>query len=255
MQKLIDSHAHLTFSPTADVERLIANAKNANVKKIINICVDQPSLEAGERISLLHDWIYNSAAVSPHDVAKKEAKDFFVLVENAAKAKTLVAIGETGLDYYYHKDTHLLQKEYFQKHIKLAKDNSLPLIIHCRDAFTDLFQVAKKHLPFKAVIHCFTGNLKEAKEALAVGWNISFSGIVTFNKSTDLQDIVKHLPLEQILIETDTPFLSPQKYRGKSNEPAFLIEIATKIAELKNCSVEKVIEKTAENAMSFFSLA
>jgi TatD DNase family protein len=254
MPYLVDSHAHLTFSDTFDIEALLTNAKRAKVNKIINICTDTLSFERGEKVANLHPWIYNAAALSPHDVEKKEAENFFKQVELAAKAKKIVAVGETGLDYYYHKRSQELQKEYFIRHIELAKKYSLPLIIHCREAFVDLFEISAKYLPFPALLHCFTGSLDEAIKATNLGWFISISGILTFPKSQELRSVVEKIPLEKMMIETDSPFLAPQKYRGKSNQPAFVIEIAQKIAELKNCPVEKVIEVTAENAISFFSL-
>ena len=148
-----------------------------------------------------------------------------------------------------------MQKRYLKKHLSLAKELSLPVIIHTRDAFSDLFDICKDFLPFNAVLHCFTGKEKEAKKVLDNGWFISFSGIITFPKSSiSLQNIAANTPLEKMLIETDSPFLAPQKYRGKKNEPAYLIEIAQKIADLKKIPLEDIIKATSENAKKLFSI-
>ena len=252
MNGLIDSHAHLTFNKTMDTETLVSNAKKENVTQIINICTDNRALEAGIELAKESTNIYNAAAVTPHDVEKESL--FFQQVEKYAKNNKLIAIGETGLDYFYHKKNKSLQIAYFIKHIELAKKMDLPLIIHCRDAFDDLFEMTTPFLPFDAVLHCFTGTIYEQKKVLEMGWYISFSGIITFKNSIKLQEVVKNTPLNKMLIETDTPFLAPQKYRGKSNEPAFLIETAKKIAELKNIDVEEVIKITSKNTKSLFSL-
>lgn len=253
MNKLIDSHAHLTYDNSSNIEKVITNATQSHVSQIINVCVDTTALLNGIEIAQKHPCIHNAAAISPQDAAK-ENKEFFSMIETYAKSKKLVAIGETGLDYYYHKKNKNQQINYLIKHIKLAKETSLPLIIHCRDAFNDLFEIIKPYLPFKAVLHCFTGNEAEAKKVLESGWIISFSGIITFNNSMKLQEIAKRVPLEKLIIETDSPFLAPQKYRGQKNQPAFLIEVAKKLADLKNLELDKIIAQTSQNAKNFFNI-
>lgn len=250
---LIDSHAHLTYGENKDIERILSSAKNSGISKIINVCTSSEELEEGIDLSNRHPFIFNAAAITPHDVEKDQSL-FFKNIQNYAKAKTIVAIGETGLDYYYHQATKKLQKDYFSRQILLAKESSLPLIIHCRESFSDLFEIADKYLPFAAVLHCFTGTLDDMKKTLDRGWFLSFSGIITYNNSLDLQEVVSKAPLEKMLIETDSPFLAPQKYRGKKNQPAFLIETAKKIAEIKKISLEMVATTSSQNANSFFNL-
>ena len=254
MKGLIDSHAHLTFTDSlSEIEGMITKAKHAGISKIINVCTDLQSLETAEIIVNRHNWIYNAAGISPHDV-EKDMSAFYSLIEKYAKAQKIVAIGEIGLDYFYHKSSKDLQMTFLKKQIELAIKYNLPVIFHCREAFPDLFHITKSYPQFKGLVHCFTGSIEEAEKILEIGWYISFSGIVTFNKSIALQKVAAQIPLEKMLIETDTPFLAPQIYRGKKNEPAFLIETAKQISSLKNIKVEEVIETTAHNAIDFFSL-
>jgi TatD DNase family protein len=254
MKGLIDSHAHLTYTDTqSNIESMLTKAKHAGVSKIINVCTDLKSLEIADKLVNRHNWIYNAAGISPHDV-EKDMSEFYSYIEKYAKAKKIVAVGEIGLDYYYHKQSKDLQITLLKKQIELAIKFELPVIIHCREAFFDLFEVTSDYPPFRAVLHCFTGSIDEAKKVLEIGWNISFSGIVTFKNSTDLQQIAAQTPLERMLIETDSPFLAPQIHRGKKNEPAYVIEVAKEIALLKNIELEKVIATTAHNATDLFSL-
>lgn len=250
----IDSHAHLT-SPEigADVDKIVDRANLAGVKAIINICTDRLSLEEGLALSKRKKGIFNTAATTPHDVAK-EGESFFPFVQ--AHAKELVAIGETGLDYYYEHSPKKAQQEFLSRYFDLAKSVYLPIIFHCRDAFDDLFSLAdENYVDLPAVLHCFTGTKDEAKLCLDRGWYISFSGIITFKRSESLREIVKYIPLDHIFIETDTPYLAPQSKRGKQNEPAYLIEIAQKLAEIKGLTLSEVEKKTSENISRFFHLS
>lgn len=246
---MIDSHAHLT-SPQVlpDVQKVIERAKAAGVETIINICTDKPSLEAG--LSLKTPGIYHTAATTPHDV-EEEGESFFPLVEQAIEH--LVAIGETGLDYFYEHSPKKLQQKYLSRYFELAKRVNLPIIFHCREAFEDLFAIAdQEYRGEPAVLHCFTGTKEEAKKCLDRGWYISFSGIITYKKSEELREVVKYVPLDRIFIETDTPYLAPQSKRGKQNEPAYLVETAQKVADLKEMPLPKVASATADNIRRFF---
>lgn len=245
----IDTHAHLTSDALVnDTQQILGRARASRVHKIVNICTDEKSLKAGFLLREEHPWVFNAAATTPHDV-EKEGESFFPLVEQAAYHKQLIAIGETGLDYHYQHSPKEVQKRYLELYLDLSRRVHLPLIFHCRDAFADLFAIAGE---VPAVLHCFTGNLKEAKKALELGWYLSISGIVTFKKSQALQEIVKYVPLEHVLIETDAPYLAPAPYRGKVNEPGFLPETAKMIAHLKQMSIEEVAKITKENAEKFF---
>jgi TatD DNase family protein len=255
----IDSHAHITTPSLAEnLEELISRAQKANIEAIVNICTDIDTLNKGLELSKKHPWIFNTAATTPHDV-DKEGEITFPVVEAKAKAGQLVAIGETGLDYFYGHSPKAVQKKHLRRYLHLALQTELPVVIHCRDAFSDFFEIldteyrkAGKLAP--GVLHCFTGNRAEALEVIKREWYISFSGIITFKKSHELREIVKDVPLNQMLIETDSPYLAPQSHRGKTNEPAYLPEVAATIADAKGISIEEVAQATASNARTLFSL-
>ena len=252
----IDTHAHLTSDQILpNVEDVLKRAFTSGVKKVVNICTDEKSLEAGLQLSQKHAWVFNAAATTPHDV-EKEGESFFPIVESCALKGQLVAIGETGLDYFYEHSDKKTQKNFLQRYFLLALKVQLPLIFHCRDAFHDLFAMADhdyKGAP--AILHCFTGNIDEAKGVLDRGWYLSLSGIVTFKKSEGLRDVAKYVPLDRLLIETDAPYLAPQSHRGKVNEPSFISETALVIAQSKGISLHELAQATEDNAERFFSFS
>lgn len=254
-----DSHAHLTSDEVYPViDSVLERAKKCAIENIINICTDKKTLERG---FLLHDkepCVFNAGSTTPHDV-EKEGALYFPLFEEAARSGKLVAVGETGLDYFYTHSNKQVQKEFFIKYCKLALDTNLPLIIHCRDAFADFFDITEKHYKTDGefaplVLHCFTGSLADAKKIVDRGWYVSFSGIVTFKKSIELQEVAKQIPLDHIFIETDSPYLAPRSKRGKQNEPSYVVETAAMIAELKGISVEEIGLVTTANAKKFFGI-
>lgn len=251
---LTDSHAHLFSSPIGErVEAVLEHAQAAGVKTIVNICIDPESLQKSMGIRSTYPWVHHTAAVHPHDA--KEGEAFFLLVQEQARKKQLVAIGETGLDYHYDHSPREIQKHFLKLHFELALECKLPVVIHCREAFEDLFSMIDRHyLQAPGVIHCFTGTLQEAEAALKRGFYLSFSGIITFKKSIELREIVRAVPLDKLLIETDAPFLAPQNHRGKPNEPAFLVETASAIASLKGLSLEQLAQVTTKNASALFQL-
>lgn len=255
-----DSHAHLTNEQIfTQSEEMLERAKMAQVKKILNICTDEACLERGLELSKKHPFVLNAAATTPHDV-QSEGASVFPLIEHHAKAGNLSAVGETGLDYHYEHSPRDLQKYFFIKYLHLSLESKLPIVVHCRNAFKDFFEVIDAEYKMNGswasgVLHCFTGTIEEAKQVLDRGWYLSLSGIVTFKKSGDLREVAKIVPLEQLLIETDTPYLAPQKHRGKINEPAFLPETAELIAKLKNVPLETVAEHTFENACRLLNLS
>lgn len=253
-----DSHAHLTSHAVYEhIDALIERAKAAGVLSIVNICTDEETLRRGLSLNKKYPWIYNAAATTPHDV-EKEGEALFPLMEFHACQGDLVAIGETGLDYHYHHSKPEVQQHFLKRYLKLALRCQLPVIIHCREAFEDLFKILDEHYTISGkhalgVLHCFTGSLNEAKEVLARGWYLSLSGIVTFKKSTELQEVAKMMPLDRLLIETDTPYLAPQSKRGKTNEPAFISETASFIAAIKEVPVEELASATTQNARRLFN--
>jgi len=250
---VIDSHAHLT-SPQilSEVDAVVMRAKEAGVEKIINICTDEVSLEEGLKLQERCPGIFNTAATTPHDV-EEEGESFFPIVK--ASVEKLVAIGETGLDYFYEHSPKEKQKAFLAHYFELAIQSGLPIIFHCRDAFEDLFALAdEQYKDRKAVLHCFTGTKEEAKKCLDRGWMVSFSGIITFKKSSYFEEIIQYVPLDRIFIETDSPYLAPQKRRGKQNEPSFIGEVVEKIAEWKGVSFQEVEKTTTKNISQFFAL-
>lgn len=253
MIDLADSHAHLSYDGVyEEIDHVLARAQAKGVSSIINICTDEITLERGLDIKRRFPWIHNAASTTPHDVAKK-AESFFPIVKQAALNGELIAVGETGLDYYYDYTPPDLQKKELVRYFHLALEANLPVIIHCRDAFADFFEILDREYPSKrGVLHCFTGTVAEAKEVLKRGWYLSLSGIVTFKKSTELQEVAKIVPLEQLLVETDTPYLAPQAFRGKLNEPAYVVETAKFIADLKGISYKTLAHQTLLNCKNLF---
>lgn len=249
-----DSHAHLSSEQIFPiVDDIMARANASGVDAIVNICTDSESLKKGLQLKSRYPWIYNTASTTPHDV-DKEGELFFPEVERAAQMGQLVAIGETGLDYYYEHSDKRSQQKYLSKYFALATKAGLPVIFHCRDAFADLFAMADQEYKWRpAVLHCFTGSLSEAKQVLDHGWYLSLSGIVTFKKSIELQEVAKYIPLDRLFIETDSPYLAPQSKRGKMNEPSFISETVAFLASIKNISVQHLAEVTSANVHAFFS--
>lgn len=255
MNVFIDSHAHLTdISVLESTGQLLDRAFKAHVKAIINVCVDNPTLIKGLELATKYPQVFNAAARTPHDMGQED-EAFFSFLKQQAIAKTIVAIGETGLDYYYQHAPIDKQKKGLIRHGYLAKEYNLPLIFHCRDAFQDLFALMDQYLPdYPAMVHCFTGNLEELIECLKRGWYISVSGIITFRKSSYLREVISKTPLDRLLLETDTPYLAPQSKRGKVNEPSYIEETAQVLADLKKISLEELSKITTNNSIQFFSL-
>lgn len=257
MTGLFDSHAHLTCDQVfPEVDDILERAQESGVQKIINICTCDVTLKRGLDLRRKYDWIYNAASTTPHDVVK-DGERLFPLMAEHARNGDLVAVGETGLDYYYHEETKELQQHFLRKYLSLALETRLPVVIHCRDAFEDFFRILDEeyqvegfHAP--GVLHCFTGTLADAREVIHRGWYLSLSGIVTFKQSDELREVAKAVPLNQLLIETDTPYLAPRSHRGKRNEPAYIAETAQLIAEVKGIPEDVLIEATAENASKLF---
>lgn len=253
-----DSHAHLTSSQLYDeIEGVLTRAESTGVKRIINICTDTESLIKGMALSKSDPWIFNAAAAHPHDV-EREGELFFPHVQQQARQGNLIAVGETGLDYHYHHSTPEKQQQYLRMHLQLALEAKLPVIIHCREAFKDLFSILDeeycpdhKHGP--GVLHCFTGSIAEAEQVLERGWFLSLSGIITFKKSIELREVARLVPLDRLLIETDAPYLAPNSRRGKQNEPSYIVETASVLAALKGVTLAELAEATTKNAARLFS--
>lgn len=254
--RLFDSHAHLSSSELLPhIDAVMARAKIAGVCKVLNICTDRETLQEGLGLEGRFLEIKNAGATTPHDV-EKEGEELFPLFAEAARMKKLVAIGETGLDYHYKELNPAVQKRFLKRYLHLAAECKLPVIFHCREAFADLFAVADGEYPrgAPAILHCFTGSVEEAEGVLQRGWHLSLSGIVTFKKSEVLREVAKIVPLKQLLIETDSPYLAPQSRRGRQNEPSYMLETAQCIAAAKGISADEVADATFQNAARLFQM-
>lgn len=238
-----------------DIDPIMQRAANARVDFVLNICTDSETLKVGIDLAKQYPWLKNAGATTPHDV-EKEGESNYALFAAAAERGDLCAVGETGLDYHYQHSNREIQVHFLKRYLALAKQTSLPVIFHCREAFSDLFAIVDREYPktAPAVVHCFTGSLEEAREVIDRGWFLSLSGIVTFKKSVFLREVAKYVPLGQLLIETDAPYLAPQSQRGKMNEPAFIVETARCIAETKGISLDEVAEATLQNGRRLFLL-
>ncbi len=258
---LIDTHAHLNFKAfNKDYNQVIQNAFDNNVKDIINIGSDIKTSKKAVSIAEEYDeGIY--ASVSVHPIHVDEIEDVKTTVDQLkelAQNPKIVSIGETGLDYFHNKNTKKDQKELFIALLNLASELNLPVIIHSRDAHKNTLEILKKESnkqkAISGVVHCFSGSLEQAQEILDLGFLISFTGNITYSNNENLQEVVKNIPLDKIMTETDCPFLAPQKYRGKRNEPSYIIEIAKKIAEIKEISFKEVSKITSNNAKKLFKI-
>ena len=250
--RLLDSHAHL--AALKDLAHALERARCAGICGIVNIATSKEELEFGLSLSSSSPQIFLSAATTPHDVAVSGESDFEPIRKRAMEGR-LQAVGETGLDYHYEHSPRKVQHHFLRKYLSLAKEAHLPVIFHCREAFQDLFRICEEEkYEGPALLHCFTGTLEEAEQVVARGWMLSLSGIVTFKKSEALREVAKRVPLNQLLIETDAPYLAPQRHRGSENEPSFLVETARCIAQVRGLSIEDLAAATLDNASTFFKI-
>ncbi len=249
---LIDSHCHLNFPDLAQrLPEVLANMAEAGVDKAIAISVSRQSFEEVHAIAQNHPNIYATVGIHPDD---PETKEFSLeeLLERAARPK-VVAIGETGLDYYWCKGDLAWQHQRFALHIEAANRSGLPLVVHTRDAAADTMRLLREHQAHAGVIHCFTEDVHAAKLALDLGFYISFSGIVTFKNATAIQEAARYVPLDRLLVETDSPYLAPVPKRGKPNEPAYVRHTAAFVAQLRGDSLENIAQATTANCLRLFN--
>jgi TatD DNase family protein len=255
---LVDSHCHLNFPDfKEDFEQVLNRAELAGVRVMQTICTKVTEFEVILNIAEKYNNIYCSIGVHPNETGEQQLLTAEEIIEYSSHPK-VIGIGETGLDFYYENSPKDLQIKSFRKHIKAARVTGLPIIVHTRDADVetiDILQEEMKQGEFKGLIHCFSTSKELAEKAMELGLYISISGIVTFKKATELQEIVKDLPLERLLVETDAPYLAPTPYRGKRNEPAFTKHTAEFIASLKNIPYSEVEKVTTQNFFSLFSKA
>jgi TatD DNase family protein len=254
MIELIDTHCHLDMPQFKDdLLDVIVRADSAGVKTIITVGADEESSEKAVELATTHESIYASVGLHPHD-AKEFNKNTEDLLKRLAKEEKVVAIGEIGLDYHYNHSPKKTQQKVFSRLLSLAKELDLPVIIHSREAKADTLKLIKDSGITRGVMHCFSGDIDMAEQAMAMGFYISFAGPVTFKNAKRLQEIAKTIPDEYILIETDAPYLTPAPYRGKRNEPSYLLHTAKQVATLRGVKLEDIARITTVNAKRLFGI-
>ena len=259
----VDSHAHLDGERfDSDREQVIARARESGVQTIVAIGNGNgpADVDCGIRLAEKYDFIYATLGIHPHE-ARLADEAAYQNMARLAKHPKVIAWGEIGLDYFYDHSPRDVQKEVFVRQMELAAAAKLPIVIHCRpseasdDAWEDCLEFLREHWAAKGlggILHCFTGKWPQAKSALDIGFMISFAGNITFPKAQQIRDAALQVPLERMLIETDSPYLAPVPYRGKRNEPAFVQETARKLGELRGSSPEEIGQQTSQNFYSFF---
>jgi TatD DNase family protein len=257
----IDSHCHIEGSQfDADREEVIERARSAGIELLVcvgNGEVAADSHEAAFKIADSYSWIYTTVGVHPHEARLYDDELEARLVDLATHPR-VIAWGEIGLDYHYDNSPRETQRDVFRRQLRLARARGLPAVIHTREAEPETLELLEqewKGSGLPGVIHCFTGTREFAERAIELGFSISFSGVVSFRNAGDLRATARALPLERILIETDAPFLAPVPYRGRRNEPAYLIETARCIAELRGLEPEELASATSENFRTLFGIA
>ncbi len=251
---LIDTHCHLDFPEfDKDREEVIKNAQAQGVDYIVNI---GSSLDGSIRslgLASQYKQVYATVGIHPHEADNSGAK-IQNQIKDLANRPKVVAIGEIGLDYYRDLSHRENQRALFVSLVRLAKDLNLPVVIHCRQAQEDTLKILKDALPLKAVVHCFSGDRDFLDECLGLGFLVSFTCNITYRKAEDLRELVKLVPLERLMLETDAPFLPPEPMRGKRNEPVNVKCLAEEISRLKEISFEEIARITTENAFKFFNI-
>jgi TatD DNase family protein len=253
----IDSHAHIESEDfDGDRSAMIERARAAGVEIIVavgNGDVAKDSHQGAFRIADKYDFIYTTVGVHPHEARLLNEPLYDKLAALAAHPK-VIAWGEIGLDYHYDLSPREVQRAAFRKQLQMARERRLPAVIHTREAEEDTLRILREEWIGVGIIHCFTGTRAFAEAAVEMGFLISFSGVVTFKKSADLRETARHLPLDKILIETDAPFLAPVPYRGRRNEPAYVVETARAIGQLRGLAVEEIGRITSANFKRLFRL-
>ena len=251
---MIDSHCHLDHEPLfSDLDNVIHRSKKVGIKKLLTISTSIESFLRVKEIVNKDGIIYGTVGIHPHEVDKNKIDVDFIM-KNLNENKKIIGIGETGLDFYYDNSDRDKQEESFRIHIEAALKANIPLVIHSRNAEDKMFEILDdfKNKKLKILMHCFTGSQQFAEKLLKFNSYFSASGIITFKNSAELQKTFKFLPLERILIETDSPFLAPVPNRGKKNEPSFIDFTATKLSEIKEIEKSNLIKITTDNFNNLF---
>ena len=255
---IIDSHCHLDNPNLCNqLDEVVKRAESNQIKNLLTICT---TLESFEKIKLIikkYKNIYGTFGIHPHESEKYTQVDSKFILNIKNKHNKIIGIGETGLDFYYNYSEKEIQKKSFIEHISAASQLNIPIIVHSRNAEVDTYEILKsesKNSNLKVLIHCFTGSRDFAKKLIDLNFYISVSGIITFKKSTELADTVSSIPMENLLVETDSPYLAPLPYRGKDNEPSYIIHTVEKLSQIKKLPNESIVINTTNNFMKLFNL-
>ena len=244
---IIDSHCHLDYSNLFNqLDDVVKRAQDNQVKYFLTICTTLESFEKIKFIINKYRNIYGTFGIHPHETKNFTNIDSKIILKLKNRHKKIIGIGETGLDYYYNYSDKEIQKRSFIEHINAASELNIPVIVHSRDAEIDTYEILKNEIKssnLKILMHCFTGSKDFAKKLIDINCYISVSGIITFKNSTELADTVSSIPIERLLVETDAPYLSPLPYRGKSNEPSYIVHTIEKLSQIKNLFITSFMER------------
>ncbi|TBW55492.1 TatD family deoxyribonuclease [Marinobacter halodurans] len=253
-QPIIETHCHLDYLKDRPLAETLAEAQRVNVERVITIAVAPDNLATVRELTGEADWVYGTQGIHPH-----EAETYTDAVEAEIRehvgGEKMVAVGEIGLDYFYDNADRTVQRDVFRRQLQIACDTDRPVVIHSREADDDTIGILKEFegtLKRRGVIHSFTSGPGLARYALDQGWCLGFNGISTFNKAENVRDIIRMTPIEQLLLETDAPFLTPVPYRGRENAPFYIPFVAEKIAEVKVLPIEQVLTTTYANSLRTF---
>lgn len=251
---IIETHCHLDYLKDRPLAETLEQARQVNIEKVITIAVSPDNLATVRELSRMEPWVYGTQGIHPH-----EAETYTDAVEDEIRAhagdEKIVAVGEIGLDYFYDNADRDVQRNVFRRQLQIASDLDRPVVIHSREADDDTIEILREFessLTRRGVIHSFTSGPGLAQYAIDQGWCLGFNGITTFNKAENVRDIVRMTPVEQILLETDAPFLTPVPYRGRENAPFYIPFVAEKIAEVKELPLAQVLESTYRNSTRTF---
>ena len=252
---MIDSHCHLDHEPLlSNINDIINRSKKVGITKLLTICTTLQSFEKIKKLVLVDNMIFGTFGIHPHETENNPV-DLSHIIKEIKNEKKIIGVGETGLDFFYNHSNKVSQIESFEKHVQAAINLDIPIIIHSRNAEDETFQILDnyKNSNLKILMHCFTGSQKFADKLLDLNAYFSASGIITFKNSLELQETFKKIPIDKLLIETDSPYLAPVPNRGKKNEPSFIKFTAEKLAHLKDISYDDLISKTTSNFDDIFS--
>ena len=246
----IDTHCHLFKEDYENIEEVINEMKDNII--IVSGCSTSTNKEVIELVNKYPN-VYGTIGLHPEEANNVKEEDYNFMIGNINNPK-IVGIGEIGLDYYYVNDNKDLQKQTFIKQIEIAKEYNKPIVIHSRDSISDTMEILKKYSDMKIVMHCYSSSLEVAKELIKMNVKLGIGGVVTFKNGVKLKEVVENIPLEYLLLETDSPYLSPEPFRGKKNRPYNCYYVAKEISRIKNISLDEVLKITTENAISQFDL-